>query len=132
MRTRPVLDTEDAAKIMNAAKAEAARNGWIVAIVVVDERGELLLLERMTGAPGMCSTIAHQKAQTATLFSVPTKDVAEMVKAYPAMGKLPNVMPLQGGVPLLVGEVCVGAVAASGVESHEDEQIAMAGAAALA
>jgi glc operon protein GlcG len=41
------------------------------------------------------------------------------------------VLPVQGGLPVLVGGECVGAVGVSGVQSHEDEQIAGAGIAAL-
>jgi glc operon protein GlcG len=37
-------------------------------------------------------------------------------------------MPVQGAVPLMVGKDCVGAVGVSGVQAHEDEQIAAAGA----
>ena len=38
---------------------------------------------------------------------------------------------LEGGVPVMVGGVCVGAVGVSGVKSSEDAEIAKAGIAAL-
>jgi uncharacterized protein GlcG (DUF336 family) len=38
---------------------------------------------------------------------------------------------LEGGVPILVQGVCVGAVGVSGVKSSEDAQVARAGIAAL-
>jgi glc operon protein GlcG len=41
------------------------------------------------------------------------------------------VLPVQGGVPIMHEGQCVGAVGVSGVQSHEDEQIANAGIAAL-
>jgi glc operon protein GlcG len=41
------------------------------------------------------------------------------------------VLPIQGGVPIMAGAECVGAVGVSGVQSHEDEQICNAGIAAL-
>jgi glc operon protein GlcG len=37
----------------------------------------------------------------------------------------------QGGLPLVHQGECVGAIGVSGVQSHEDEQIAQAGVAAL-
>ena len=46
--------------------------------------------------------------------------------------KFPGVLPLQGGVPVMYQNECVGAIGVSGVQSHEDEQIAYAGAAVLA
>ena len=44
---------------------------------------------------------------------------------------LPEVTPVQGGVPIVFDGTCVGAVGVSGVQSHEDEQIAAAGIKAL-
>ena len=38
----------------------------------------------------------------------------------------------QGGLPLMHQNECVGAIGVSGVQSHEDEQIAAAGVAVLA
>ena len=37
----------------------------------------------------------------------------------------------QGGLPLMHQGECVGAIGVSGVQSHEDEQVAQAGVAAL-
>jgi uncharacterized protein GlcG (DUF336 family) len=45
--------------------------------------------------------------------------------------KFPGNLPIQGGIPLMYQNECVGAIGVSGVQSHEDEQIAMAGAAVL-
>jgi uncharacterized protein GlcG (DUF336 family) len=44
---------------------------------------------------------------------------------------MPGILPVQGGVPILVDGACVGGVGVSGVQSHEDEQIAKAGIDAL-
>jgi glc operon protein GlcG len=44
---------------------------------------------------------------------------------------MPQVTPVQGGLPIMSDGVCVGAVGISGVQSHEDEQIAAAGIKAL-
>jgi uncharacterized protein GlcG (DUF336 family) len=48
-----------------------------------------------------------------------------------AMLKMPGILPVQGGLPIVVDGSCVGAVGVSGVQSHEDEQIAKAGIEAL-
>jgi uncharacterized protein GlcG (DUF336 family) len=48
-----------------------------------------------------------------------------------SMLKMPGILPVQGGVPILADGGCVGAVGVSGVQSHEDEQIAQAGIDAL-
>ena len=44
---------------------------------------------------------------------------------------MPKITPVQGGLPIMVEGVCVGGIGASGVQSHEDEQIAKAGIDAL-
>ena len=46
------------------------------------------------------------------------------------MLKMP-VLPVQGGIPIMYQGECVGGIGVSGVQSHEDEQIAQAGANAL-
>jgi uncharacterized protein GlcG (DUF336 family) len=42
-----------------------------------------------------------------------------------SMLKMP-VLPVQGGLPIVVDGYCIGAIGVSGVQSHEDEQIAEA------
>jgi glc operon protein GlcG len=44
---------------------------------------------------------------------------------------MPKITPVQGGLPIVIEGTCVGGVGVSGVQSHEDEQIAAAGIKAL-
>jgi glc operon protein GlcG len=44
----------------------------------------------------------------------------------------PGVLQIQGGLPIMHEGECVGAIGVSGVQSHEDEQIAKAGIDTLA
>jgi glc operon protein GlcG len=44
---------------------------------------------------------------------------------------MPDILPVQGGVPITVEGSCVGGVGVSGVQSHDDEKIARAGIDAL-
>ena len=46
--------------------------------------------------------------------------------------KLPDVLPVEGGLPLVVDGQFIGAVGVSGVTSAQDGQIAGAGVAVLA
>jgi glc operon protein GlcG len=48
-----------------------------------------------------------------------------------AMLTMPGILPVQGGLPIIVEGQCVGGVGVSGMQSHEDEQIAKAGIDAL-
>ncbi len=131
MRSKQALTAADAQAMMAAAKAEAAKQGWKVSIAIVDDGGYLLALERLDGAGVLTPEVATRKARTAALARVPTKNLEDRLRERPAFLKIAEYLPLQGGVPIKVGDDCVGAIGVSGVQSHEDEQVASAGIAAL-
>jgi glc operon protein GlcG len=62
----------------------------------------------------------------------PSKFFEDRVKERPAFAGFPAGILIQGGMPVMHQNECVGAIGVSGVQSHEDEQIAQAGASALA
>lgn len=131
MKTRPELMLGDCEKLMAAALAEAKRNGWVVAIAILDDGGHLLHFARMDGATPANAAIAVEKGRTAAMSRRTSGSWQERIKARPEMLKMPGILPVQGGVPILVDGGCVGGVGVSGVQSHEDEQIARAGIDAL-
>lgn len=132
MRSKPCLTTDDASKMMTACKAEAQKNNWKVCIAIVDDSGAALLLERMEGAGPTTAEVAMSKARTSATTRRPTKFWEERLKERPAFLMFPSggVM-IQGGLPIVHQDECVGAIGVSGVQSHEDEQIAQAGIKAL-
>jgi glc operon protein GlcG len=132
MRTKPVLTAADVQKMVAACKAEAAKNKWAVTIAITDDAGYLLYLERMDGVGPTTSDMAANKAHTSAVTRRTTKHWEDRIKERPAFAKVPLRAPIQGGVPILYQGECVGAIGISGVQSHEDEQIANAGVAALA
>lgn len=131
MRTKTILTNEDAQKILAAAKAEARKQKWPVTIAVVDDAGLLLMLERMDGARAQTAQVAALKARSAAITHRPGKVWEETVKARPGMLNFPDAFQIQGGLPILHQGEVIGAVGVSGVQSHEDEQVAAAGIAAL-
>ena len=131
MRNKPALTASDVQKMVAACRNEATKNKWNVTIAVVDDAGHLLYLERMDGAGPMSAEVAAGKASTAARTRRPTKFWEDRVKERPAFVKFPDNLPIQGGVPIMYQGECVGAIGVSGVQSHEDEQIANAGIAAL-
>jgi glc operon protein GlcG len=78
--------------------------------------------------------ISIGKARTAALFRRPTKAFEDIInKGRTAMTTLNDFTPLQGGVPIVIDGQIVGAVGVSGAASaQQDEEIAVAGANALA
>jgi uncharacterized protein GlcG (DUF336 family) len=131
VKTRPELTLADCEKVMAAALGEARRNNWIVAIAILDDGGHLLHFARMDGATPANAAIAVEKGRTAAMSRRASGSWQERIKSRPEMLKMPGILPVQGGVPILAEGTCVGGVGVSGVQSHEDEQIAQAGIDAL-
>jgi glc operon protein GlcG len=131
MRNKPCLTSADVKKMMAACLAEAAKNKWSVCVAIVDEGGFLLQFERMDGAAPISTEVACGKARTSALTKRPSKFFEDRVKERPAFANFPAGILIQGGLPIMHQNECVGAIGVSGVQSHEDEQIAQAGIAAL-
>jgi glc operon protein GlcG len=132
MRTKPCLTSTDVLKMAAACKAEAEKNTWSVTIAIVDDAGIPLYLERMDGAASTTAEVATAKARTSAISRRPSKFWEERIKDRPGFLNFPGVLQIQGGLPIMYQRECVGAIGVSGVQSHEDEQIAQAGLNALA
>jgi glc operon protein GlcG len=131
MRSKSCLTAADVKKMLAACEAEAIKNKWAVAISIVDDGGFLLGFLRMDGAPAISAEVATGKARTSAMTKRPSKFFEDRIKERPAFAGFPAGILIQGGVPVMHENDCVGAIGVSGVQSHEDEQIAQAGANAL-
>jgi glc operon protein GlcG len=130
--------TLEGAKRVAAAAVEFARthNAPGASIAVVDAGGHTIYVERLDGTFAAGSDISVGKARTAVVFKRPTRGIEEGInKGRTAMVDVAAVTwftPLQGGVPIVVAGQIVGAVGVSGASSaQQDEEVAMAGAAAI-
>jgi glc operon protein GlcG len=132
MRTKPCLSSVDVKKMIAACEAEATKNKWNVSIAIVDDGGYLVGFTRMDGCAAISAEVSMGKARTSAMTKRPSKFFEDRVKDRPAFVNFPAGILIQGGVPLIHQNECVGAIGVSGVQSHEDEQVALAGAAALA
>jgi uncharacterized protein GlcG (DUF336 family) len=122
-----------AKQAMATAEAEAAKNGWAVTIAIVDSGANLVMLHRLDNAQLSSVRIAEAKAKTAAEFRRPTK-VFEDAVAGGGIGLRVltfGASVAEGGVPIVSGGTIVGAIGVSGVQSHQDAQIAQAGADAV-
>jgi glc operon protein GlcG len=131
MRNRPCLTSADVKKMLAACEAEAAKSNWAVAIAILDDGGYLLGFTRMDGVGPISAEVAIGKARTSALTKRPSKFFEDRVKERPAFVSFPAGTLIQGALPLMHQGECVGAIGVSGVQSHEDEQIALAGVNAL-
>ncbi len=130
MKTKPFMTHEDVTRILIAARQEAQKNNWAVAIVVVDDGGHPLALERLDGCAAIGAYVATEKARSAALGRRESKQYEDMINggrnaflSVPVMQGM-----LEGGVPIIVDGHVVGAVGVSGVKSDQDAQVAKAGA----
>ncbi len=133
---KKTLTLDGAKKVIEAAKAEAKRvNAPGGVIAVVDDGGNLIALERLDGTFAAGANISIGKARTSVLFKRPTKAFEDIIKnGRTAMVALPDSFftPLQGGIPINVDGQIVGGVGVSGAASaQQDEELAIAGAAAI-
>ena len=133
--TKKVLTLEGAKAVMAAAEGYArAQNAPGAAIAVVDAGGNLLCLERLDGTFAAGAHVSIGKARTAALFQKPTSFFETLVnasgKGRSSMTALDDgFTPLQGGVPIVLEGILVGAIGVSGAASaQQDEDVALAGA----
>jgi len=125
---KKVLNLDGARKIAAAAEAEAKKNNWNVVIAIVDDGGNLLYLQRMDGTQTGSIQVAIEKARTAQAFKRPTKVFEDAVTGGRNVILALGALPIEGGLPVKVGDQVVGAIGVSGVTAPQDGQIAKAGA----
>lgn len=124
------ITTEEAKKAVDAAEAEAVRNGWKLVFVVADSEGTPIYVRRMDGVPKRNYEIALNKISTVITSRMHTVDYAAAVKAgtYKA---IEGAFTYEGGLLLRRGGQIVGAFSASGASGAQDAQAVKAGMAAI-
>jgi uncharacterized protein GlcG (DUF336 family) len=125
------IGLESAKRVATSAISEAQRNGWTMAVAIVDVAGELVYFEKMDDTQNGSVRVAIAKARSAALFKRPTRAFQDALTATPdglrILG-LEGAVPVEGGLPIVVGDRIVGAVGLSGGTSPQDGQCAKAGA----
>ena len=130
--TKPAITLELAKKLAAKAEEEAAKNKWTVVVAIVDDGGNLVYLSKMDGTQIGSIDVAQKKARTAVKFKRPTKAFEDMVAGgRTAVLSLPDVVAIEGGVPIVVEGTYIGAIGISGAKSNEDGIVAAAALALL-
>jgi glc operon protein GlcG len=120
----------DAVRVVAAAEAQAKAMDLQVTIAIVDPGGHLVCLHRIDNCQFGSVEVAQAKARTAVAFRRPSKALQDALAQSPRILALP-VMPIDGGLPILVGGRIAGGIGVSGAKSEEDAIIAEAGLKAL-
>jgi uncharacterized protein GlcG (DUF336 family)/mannose-6-phosphate isomerase-like protein (cupin superfamily) len=126
---KKALSLAAAKKIAAAAEADAKAKNARVVIAVVDDGGNLLVLQRLDDTQVASVEVGIGKARTAAIFRRPSREFEEQVKnGRIAALALPGATPLQGGIPITFDGKVIGAIGVSGETPAQDEEIALAGA----
>ncbi len=128
------LTLDMAKKAMSAAEAEAIKNGWPVAITIMDSTGHLVLFQKLENTQYASIRISQGKARTALEFRRPSKALEDGIAAGGAGLRIlgvPGTTPLEGGILILTDGKISGAIGVSGVLSSQDAMVAKAGADAV-
>ncbi len=132
-RQPPILTLALAEQFLDAAKAEALKQGWTMSFAVVDVSGRQVALIRMDGARWMTTQVAQAKAFTAATFRRPSAAVEELAEQRPDLFQsltqlIDEPMLLAGGgLPIIIEGVLLGGVGASGGTEAEDIDCAQVG-----
>jgi glc operon protein GlcG len=127
---KKALTLQIAKQVVAAAEQAATANHNHMFILIVDDGGNLMYMERMDDAQLGSFNVALAKARSAVFFKRPTKMFEDAVikNGYTPILKLPEAMPIEGGIPLLVDGHILGAIGVSGGTPQEDGKAAQAGA----
>jgi glc operon protein GlcG len=131
--THHSLSARQAQAMLSAAYQAALQRNDNVAIVVVDEHGDVVASLRMDGAKAFVYELARRKAVTSADWGSPSKGMQDALAAgRTGLLAMDRVMPLAGGLPVKLGDETIGAIATSGGSGADgDTVISQAGLDAL-
>lgn len=132
--SKKILTLEAARAIGDVALAEATKRGLKKLVVVVtDDAGRLIFLARQDEAEPAAIEIGIAKARSAAIFQKPTKEWKErLLSGATWVLAMPNLTPVEGGLPILVDGMIVGGVGIAGASGVLDTEIGTAAVRALA
>ena len=110
--------------IATGALEACKTRGYNVAVVVVDRGGDTMVALRADDAGLHTMENARRKAYTARTFRITTSAFIEEMKTRPVRREqttLPNVIAIDGGVPIKVGNDVIAGVGASGSPGVDEE-----------
>lgn len=116
---------------LDAAIKKAAELGVPQNITIVDDGGNLLAFVRMDGAKTMSIRTSQKKAISAASHRAPSGGLAADLEVKLAIATDGGLTNLEGGFPIIIDTVCVGAIGVGSGTGAQDCEVARAGLAAL-
>ncbi len=120
--------------IAEGALAECKAKGFNTAVAVVDRAGQVMVVLRDEQATVQQVEMARRKAFTARMFRTTTLEFQKrtMDPANAAQRDVADILALEGGVPIQIGNDIIGGVGSSGSSQEMDDACAKAGVAKVA
>lgn len=125
-----------ARRLAAAVEREGRAMGVPLSVAIVDAGDQLVAFERMDGADLVTVRLAQDKAFSALMNRMPTRDLEPLVQpgaefyGYDAVAG-GRMIVFAGGMPLERGGVLVGAVGVSGGSAEQDQRAAEAAVSAF-
>lgn len=125
VKTINSINLSYAQEIILEGVRSAKEQGINLSFAVVDQAGNLIAFTRMDEAAIVSIDVAIGKAKTAAYLKAPSKVFEEMVNSgVTSINTVPNILPLQGGVPLQYNGEIIGAIGVSGAKGDQDNAMA--------
>lgn len=128
--TLTTITSAAAQQLLDAAARHSLARGNASAIAVVGTAGNLVGFLAMNGSAAPSSQVAQDKAYAAAGFSSPSEDWLTQGQEFGDAGAaiataaVNRLVPLPGGVPIVVNGTVIGAVGVSGGTAAEDKLVA--------
>ena len=126
----PNITLEQARKATAAADAEARKNGWPMAIAIVDNAGQLVHFQRSDNTQTGSILISQDKAVSSAMLRRSSKAIQDGVAGGGAGLRLLGLRyasPVEGGLPIFIDGKIVGGIGVSGMAGDQDGVVAKAG-----
>jgi uncharacterized protein GlcG (DUF336 family) len=109
-----------------AAVEKCRKDGFRVAVTVVDRAGQIKTLLRDDGAGPHTADTSRRKAYTALTFQTSTAELAQRIASTPGAANLKDitdVIALAGGLPIRSGTDVIGGIGVGGAPGGDKDEI---------
>ncbi|MDE0780388.1 MAG: heme-binding protein [Alphaproteobacteria bacterium] len=118
-------------KLIDAAVAAADEMGAPMGIAVANDGARIVGYLLMDGARVLAQESASAKAMTAASHRMPTHAIDYQIGMGLAVSTQGKVLPLRGGVPIVIDGFCVGGIGCGSGTGEQDLLVAKAALAAV-
>jgi len=117
-----VLTLDLAQQIAQETLAKCTADGFKVTVLVVDSMSAAKVMLRADGTSPSTAKVAEMKAYSTMMYNRPSGPAQPLPPGQTAPpATIPGTINAQGGVPIKVGDVTIGAVAVSGAPGGDKD-----------